>query len=851
VKISTRLKRVGLFSVAVVALIVAILFSTTQQVRHELIKNEAAVEILHAVTALRYLTMEYAQRHEQRAHAQWQLRDSSLAQLLRNTGKFSDTEDEAIIDGLRHTRASASALFSLLATNHENPEFNKQKRAVFDELESRLTGQISNKMQSMISDALSLSERSRRGVLAAQQREIVAVVTFGGMVLFVIAASTLITLRSLIRPLDRLREGTAIVGAGNLDFSLGVSARDELGELARAFDAMTVKLKRTTVSRDELAQMNTELQIGINVRQEAEKKTHAQLGRLNLLHQITRSIGERQDLRSIFQVVIRTLEDQLPVDFACMCLYDKSHQTLVVTCVGRRSETLALELALAEHSSIPIDENGLSRCVRGELVYEADIRDVPYSFPQRLARGELCALVMAPLLAERTVFGVLVTARRLGNSFSSAECEFLRQLSEHVALAANQAQLYSSLQRAYDDMRQTQQSAMQQERLRALGQMASGIAHDINNAISPVALYTESLLETEPNLSAHTRGYLEVIKRAIDDVAATVARMREFYRQREPQMTLTPVDTNRLLQQVADFTRARWSDMPQQRGIVINMLTEIDRDLPAIMGVDSEIREALTNLIFNAVDAMPDGGTLTLRTSVAAESPDTATRALRHVHIEVSDTGVGMDDDTRRRCLEPFFTTKGERGTGLGLAMVYGMIERHSAHLEIDSAPNQGTTMRIRFAVHDIGAEIAAPVAAYRVQSPLRILTVDDDPLVLKALVDTLGGDGHKVVAADGGQAGIDAFRAAQADGNAFAVVITDLGMPYIDGRKVAAAIKDLSPSTPVILLTGWGQRMVADADLPLHVDCVLSKPPKLSELREALGDCAFRHANDHTPVAL
>lgn len=850
-KISTRLKRVGLFSVAVVAVIVTILFSTTQQVRHELIKNEAAVEILHAVTALRYLTMEYVQHHEQRARAQWQLRDTSLAQLLRNTGRFTDAEDEAIIDGLRHTRASASTLFSLLTTNHENPELNKQKRAVFDELESRLTGQISNKEQSMISDALSLSERSRRGVLAAQQREIVAVVTFGGMVLFVIAASTLITLRSLIRPLEKLREGTAIVGAGNLDFSLGVSAKDELGELARAFDAMTVKLKRTTVSRDELAQMNTALQIGINVRQEAEKKTHAQLGRLNLLHQITRSIGERQDLHSIFQVVIRTLEDQLPVDFACMCLYDKSHQTLVVTCVGRRSETLALELAMAEHSSIPIDENGLSRCVRGELVYEADIRDVPYSFPQRLARGELCALVMAPLLAERTVFGVLVTARRLGNSFSSAECEFLRQLSEHVALAANQAQLYSSLQRAYDDMRQTQQSAMQQERLRALGQMASGIAHDINNAISPVALYTESLLETEPNLSAHTRGYLEVIKRAIDDVAATVARMREFYRQREPQMTLTPVDTNRLLQQVADFTRARWSDMPQQRGIVINMLTEIDRDLPAIMGVDSEIREALTNLIFNAVDAMPDGGTLTLRTSVAAESPDTATRALRHVNIEVSDTGVGMDDDTRRRCLEPFFTTKGERGTGLGLAMVYGMIERHSAHLEIDSAPNQGTTMRIRFAVHDIGAEIAVPVAAYRVQSPLRILTVDDDPLVLKALVDTLGGDGHKVVAADGGQAGIDAFRAAQADGNAFAVVITDLGMPYIDGRKVAAAIKDLSPSTPVILLTGWGQRMVADADLPLHVDCVLSKPPKLSELREALGDCAFRHANDHTPVAL
>jgi signal transduction histidine kinase/HAMP domain-containing protein/ActR/RegA family two-component response regulator len=816
------------------------LFATIQQVRRELIKNETAVEILQAVTALRYLTVEYVLNHGKRAQVQWQLRDTSLSQLLTSTSKFTGTEDEAIINGLRHTRDSASKLFSLLVADHENPELNTQKRAVFDELESRVIGQISNKMQSMISDALRLSERSRQGVLAAQRWEIVGVVTFGGMVLFVIAASTLITLRSLIRPLDTLREGTAIVGAGNLDFSLGVSANDELGELARAFDGMTEKLKRTTVSRDELARTNSALQTEIIVRQQAEHKTQAQLERLNLLHQITRSIGERQDLRSIFQVVIRSLEDQLPVDFACMCLYDQSSQTLIVTSVGLCSEALALELAMAEHSSIPIDENGLSRCVRGQLVYEADIREVPFSFPQRLARGGLRALVMAPLLAESTVFGVLVTARRQANDFSSGECEFLRQLSDHVALAANQAQLYSALQRAYEDMRQTQNSAMQQERLRALGQMASGIAHDINNAISPVALYTESLLETEPNLSAHARGYLEVIKRAIDDVAATVARMREFYRQREPQMTLMPVDINRVLKEVVDLTRARWSDMPQQRGVVIIMLTELDPDLPLIMGVASEVREALTNLIFNAVDAMPHGGTLTLHTCVVPKSPDTAAAPLRHVHIEVSDTGVGMDDDTRRRCLEPFFTTKGERGTGLGLAMVYGMIERHSARIEIDTALNKGTTVRISFAVHVIGAEITAPSAASVIPSPLRILTVDDDPLVLKALLETLGRDGHMVVAAYGGQAGIDAFRTAQANGASFSVVITDLGMPYIDGRKVAAAIKAISPLTPVILLTGWGQRIVTDADLPLHVDCVLSKPPKRSELREALANCCI-----------
>src|SRR5207244_239257 len=196
------------------------------------------------------------------------------------------------------------------------------------------------------------------------------------------------------------------------------------------------------------------------------------------------------------------------------------------------------------------------------------------------------------------------------NSFTSADCEFLRQLSEHVALAAQQAVIYAALQRAYDDLRQTQQAVQEQERLRALGQMASGIAHDLHNAVPPAAVYPEA---------------------------------------------------------------------------------ELAPDLPALSGIESEVREALVNLIFNAVDAMPDGGTLKLRTEVAPNA--------QGVRVEVADTGVGMDEETRRRCLEPFFTTKGERGTGLGLAMAYGMTQRHGADIEIESAVGRGTTVRLRFPV--------------------------------------------------------------------------------------------------------------------------------------------------------
>jgi len=559
-----------------------------------------------------------------------------------------------------------------------------------------------------------------------------------------------------------------------------------------------------------------------------ETKLGEQLQRLALMSRITRAIGERQDLRSIFQVVVRSIEDELPVDFCCICLYDMGENQLSVSCVGARTAPLATGLGMKEHSIVPIDENGLSRCVQGHVVYEPDIGKSRFPFPERLASAGMRSLVIAPLLVESQVFGVLITARRMPDSFSSAECEFLRQASEHAALAAHQAQLYGALQRAYDDLRASQQQVMQQERLRALGQMASGIAHDINNAISPVALYTEALLEREPSLSPRARSQLEVIQRAVDDIAQTVARMGEFYRLREPQLSLSPVDLNKLVGQVIALTRARWSDMAQQRGAAIEVRTELAPDLPAVAAVESQIRDALVNLVFNAVDAMPDGGPLTIRTGLAAGSHS------QIVLLEVEDRGIGMDEDTRRRCLEPFFTTKGTRGTGLGLAMVYGVAQRHGANLEIESEPGKGTLMRMSFAIAPTMTAVASgshPVPP----GPMRILIIDDDPLLLKSLRDALESDGHDVTSANGGQAGIEAFVESHAEGRPYPVVITDLGMPHVDGRKVASTIKGSTPETLVLMLTGWGRRLVAEGDVPSGVDQVLSKPPKLIELRAAL----------------
>jgi signal transduction histidine kinase/ActR/RegA family two-component response regulator len=611
----------------------------------------------------------------------------------------------------------------------------------------------------------------------------------------------------LVRPIEALAAATRAVSERH-DYSVRAARTG-----AFEFDLFA----------DTFNHMLTEIEV-------SEGKLHAQLGRLSLLQHITRATGERQDLRSIFQVVLGSLEANLPIDFGCFLLHAAAAETLSVSVVGAAGAQFAAMMGLADGVAVPVDANGLSRCVAGQVVYEPDVLNVAFPFPQRMAAARLRAMVIAPLIVENKVFGVLVCARRAPESFSSAECEFLRQLSEHVALASHQASLYGDLQQAYDDLRQSQHTVMQQERLRALGQMASGIAHDINNAISPVSLYTESLLEREPNLSERARGYLGTIQRAIEDVARTVARMREFYRERDAQLTLERVDLKRAIQQVVELTRPRWSDLPQQRGAMVDLKVDVSASTADIMGAEHEIRDALTNLIFNAVDAMPTGGTLSVSTrQIRGEREE-------RVLIEVRDTGIGMDEDTRRRCLEPFFTTKGERGTGLGLAMVYGMIQRHSADLDIQSAPGKGTAVILSFPTLASSAVATQPEAKLAApQRRLRILLVDDDPLLIKSLQDTLQEDGHQITATHGGQAGIDAFAAAQQRGERVDLVITDLGMPHVDGRKVAASIKSLSAKTPVILLTGWGQRLMAAQDIPPHVDKLLSKPPRLQELRSAL----------------
>ncbi len=576
-----------------------------------------------------------------------------------------------------------------------------------------------------------------------------------------------------------------------------------------------------------LAIRNTEMRREIRERAQALEQ---QLARVNLFNEITRAIAAHHDLDSILRVVSQRLEDDF-TDLASVWLGDGETFTLAAN--GDRSAKVVAETNLPSRITLPPDiaEGHVLR--QGRLAYIADLTSFGVPAAEQVVRHlDVRSAAIIPLMVEGTVFGVIVSVRRGQDAFSRAERDFLTGLGEHVALAVHQAQLHEDVAAAYSELRETQRAAMQQERLRALGEMASGIAHDINNAISPIPLYV-GLIEARTQLDEQAKGYLRTIGTAVRDVAETVGRMRQFYRRREEE-DLLPVHVNPAVQQAIELTRPRWRDVPQEQGITIDLQTDLREDLSPVMGNEGEIRQAVTNLILNAVDAMPQGGTLTVRT---CEGPDPS----EHVILEVIDTGIGMAEEILARAFEPFFTTKGARGSGMGLATVYGTMQRHGGDVQADSVPGGGTTMRLIFPVGEMVEEAIIEDAPSVPPAPLRILCIDDEPLVREAMRDALEAEGHTVALADGGQSGLEAFYVARQEGQPFEVVITDLGMPHVDGRKVAQTVKEASPETPVILLTGWGQRLRSENEIPVDVDLMLSKPPSIEALNRALARVTLR----------
>ena len=425
--------------------------------------------------------------------------------------------------------------------------------------------------------------------------------------------------------------------------------------------------------------------------------------------------------------------------------------------------------------------------------------------------GPLPCWLGVPMRAGERALGVLALRSR-EREFTASDEHLLGNIADLAALALRSAALYGERSRAYGELAAAQDQLVRTEKLRALGEMASGVAHDFNNVLAAIVGRAQLLLNEvrDPKL----RRWIEVIERSGMDGAQTVRRLQEFTRIRRDQPVVA-VGLNRVVQESLESTESRWRDEARTRGVVVDVVTTLASDLPPVAGDPAELREVLINLILNALDAMPEGGTLSFATGADAQQ----------VELVVADTGTGMPEHVRQRIFDPFFTTKGPQGTGLGLSMTYGILSRHGAQVSVESQEGKGTRFRLTFPRTGLAEQPGGRAAAPSATASLRCLVVDDERAVGEVLGDIIESAGHTAVVLEGGAGAVERFRA-----EPFDAVFTDLAMPGLSGWEVSRAITQLRPGVPIFVVTGFGVE-VPPEELARHgVRAVLTKPLGLQE---------------------
>ncbi|MEX1054541.1 MAG: ATP-binding protein, partial [Rhodothermales bacterium] len=362
------------------------------------------------------------------------------------------------------------------------------------------------------------------------------------------------------------------------------------------------------------------------------------------------------------------------------------------------------------------------------------------------------------------------------------------------------------------------QSQTQRNRLETLGRMTMGIAHDFNNLLSGILGYTELLKsyveeeKADPVLADHLR----TIEQAALDGAALIRKIQQYIRQ-EKLTHFTPLDVPTLIQDCIALTRPYWYNEPRRLGIAISVEEDFE-EVPPVMGSATELREVFLNLILNAVQAMPKGGTLIFKTDLAEAG----------VRVTVSDTGLGMSDNVRQHIFEPLYTTKGDRGTGMGLAVSYGIIQEHEGTIKVESGLGEGSTFVMTFPPAEDSSPERKSEPEKKPGRTARILVVDDERMVRTILVKLLSLKGHDVEQAASGSEALSIM-----DAQEFDLVFTDLGMPEMNGRQLARVLRRKRPDLPIVLLTGDTEVGEPGDD----VDVVMAKPFKIDQLERTIQD--------------
>jgi len=449
---------------------------------------------------------------------------------------------------------------------------------------------------------------------------------------------------------------------------------------------------------------------------------------------------------------------------------------------------------------------GARALARGKLDYEVEVRS-------RDEIGELAE-------------GFNLMTEQLRRSRGALEQEVL----EHQRTAESLRESNQQLSDALIKLQRAQQQVIVQQRMEALEQIARGLIHDFNGSLTPILSSCEYLLMdrsllSDPNEVADA---ITLINEAALAQKRLVRNLGEFFCPGDLART-DRISINAAVKDAVEMTRPGWKEQSKARGVSLEVVTDLANDIPDINGNAVELREAITNLILNSVDAMPAGGEIRVTTR----------RDGGAVVIQVHDNGEGMMPDVKERCFEPFFSTKGQNASGMGLPTIRGVIARHQGTVELQSEPGQGTEVTIRLPIlRAVTLDVPKAPTIGRLPSGLHVLVVDDETWARSVVEKYLRNDGCQVVPCSNGESGLAAARTGQFD-----VVILDRALPDFSGDQVAAGIRELAAKTPIVMLTGFGSLMQKTGEKPADVDVLVSKPFSWSELRAAIVRAIQIHA--------
>jgi signal transduction histidine kinase/CheY-like chemotaxis protein len=626
----------------------------------------------------------------------------------------------------------------------------------------------------------------------------VAGFTVGVYVLFVILAALSLETRYI-----RLTAAAGAVFEVLLQYLAGVS----VGAMISTVILLGLTMVACSYARDRLVGLVGRVETAAQI-EAAHRRAEDRLRETTGLLDIAETLGGVTEVQEALRRICRELARLTGAETVAAYLLDRERGELRPTAGYHVPKEMLRDLAttrvgLADLSFAAVLE-------KGELLWSDNVPEHPHFALWRERFPHQSALVI-PSIVGGQVSGAFYLVWWAGrHPFDRAELMLAQAIGQQVGKFIQNAQLYEQLDKS-------RQRSVQMERLRAVGEMAAGVAHDFNNVLAIILGRAEILLETTSTPAL--RKPLGIIVKAALDGARTVRRIEEFTR-RSPRRSREPVDLPAVVRDVVEMTRARWHDHTEARGTHYEVIVE-GTAMPPVLGDAAGLREALTNLVFNALDAMPQGGRLTLRTAMDGE----------RVRCEVEDTGVGMPADVRERVFEPFFSTKSEKGSGLGLSIVYGIVTRLGGEIAVESTPGVGSVFRLWLPMADERSAASAVQPAASGAAPgARVLVVDDEVEVRRALIDMLTLDGHVALPCPDGAT---ALRALETE--TFDLVLTDLGMPGLDGWEVARAVKQRHPEMPVGLITGWGDAIdVADA-ARRGIDILIRKPFQMRDLREAL----------------